>query len=231
MWNGLIMDRGAKHYRQMGNSLWLFFYLIINASRTTGSVKRKIETIIEDTGISKRTLLRWLTTLKKHKYIITVNTGRNLYISIKKWKTFQDMPDMSPLKSHDWHTRSDKCGTSEEAEHGHFFPQVSQNQENNSSPYKVTLKDIKKNVNVLNNIHINRTYKERSEILAYDICRVFHDEKNIKLYLSYTRKYSEKIILKAYQEAKEMSPYKVKKSKGALFTYLVKLYAQKEGHS
>ena len=75
------------------------------------------------------------------------------------------------------------------------------------------------------------------ERLAYRVAEGLGDMKNLKLYKSYSRRYSADIILKAYARAKEPAPDKIKKSRGALFNFLVQLYGGKQkpnsnsGHS
>lgn len=70
--------------------------------------------------------------------------------------------------------------------------------------------------------------KSREEQLAWDIAQALNDKENLGLYISYCRKYSERIIWRAFGETKEISTDKIKKSKGALFTYLVKKYSKKK---
>ncbi len=67
--------------------------------------------------------------------------------------------------------------------------------------------------------------KSKEELLAWDIAQSLDDEKNLGLYISYCRKYPGDIIWRAFGETKEISTEKIKKSRGALFTYLVKKYS------
>ena len=69
------------------------------------------------------------------------------------------------------------------------------------------------------------------EALALEVAKTLGDEKNLGLYLSYCRKYPRDIILRAFGEAKETPEGRIKRSRGALFTYLVKRYAQREKNS
>jgi len=68
--------------------------------------------------------------------------------------------------------------------------------------------------------------KTRNELLAQDLVRELNDYKNLPLYLYYCRKYPEPLIRKALGEVKETPPERIKKSKAALFIYLIKKYAQ-----
>lgn len=72
-----------------------------------------------------------------------------------------------------------------------------------------------------------RPRTEREE-LALRIAEALNDRKGLGLYLSYCRKYSRPVIWKAFATAKEIPPDKIRKTRGALFTYLVKKYAQED---
>jgi len=68
--------------------------------------------------------------------------------------------------------------------------------------------------------------KTRKELLAQDLARELNDYGNLPLYLYYCRKYPESLIRRVLGEVKEARPERIKKSKAALFNYLVKKYAQ-----
>jgi len=68
----------------------------------------------------------------------------------------------------------------------------------------------------------------QQESLGLEIAQNLCDINNLPLYLAYCQKYPTEIIFKAYGQAKEMPADKIKKSRGALFTYLVKFYAQNQ---
>lgn len=99
------------------------------------------------------------------------------------------------------------------------------------------------NVNVykylINNVNVGKTTrrpKEDSSLnnsrdsRAVEIAVAFKDEVNLGLYLSYCRKYPPEIIDKAFKVASETPPERIKRSRGAFFTYLVKTYAQNQKH-
>lgn len=86
LWNGLLLETAAKHYKAMGRSLWLYLYLLTFANRSTGKLFRRLPTIAKDTGIGIRTIRRWLKQLKQNGYLNTRQTGRSLEIEITKWK-------------------------------------------------------------------------------------------------------------------------------------------------
>lgn len=86
LWNGLLVEPTAKHYKAMGSAVWLFLYFLTYANRTTGKLFRRRSTIASDLGLSLRTVNRWLGVLKQKGYIETQQSERSLVISITKWK-------------------------------------------------------------------------------------------------------------------------------------------------
>ena len=65
------------------------------------------------------------------------------------------------------------------------------------------------------------------ERLAFQVAEGLGDVKNLRLYESYCKRYPTEIILTAYVRAREVSPDKIKKSRGALFNFLVQKYGGK----
>ena len=62
------------------------------------------------------------------------------------------------------------------------------------------------------------------ERLAYRVADGLDDLKNLRLYQSYCGQYPTEVILTAYVRAREVSPDRIKKSRGALFNFLVQKY-------
>ncbi len=87
LWAGLARDPTGKHYRSMGNAVWLYLYLLVSANRTNGVVLRRQETIALQTGFSERSVARWLQELREKGYITSTSTGRSLRIQITKWRS------------------------------------------------------------------------------------------------------------------------------------------------
>lgn len=86
LWNGLVIDREAKHHRLIRHAIWLYIYLLLIANRQTGISYRRISTISAETGFNRRSIQRWLNILREKGYIETHSTGRALQISITKWQ-------------------------------------------------------------------------------------------------------------------------------------------------
>lgn len=97
LWSGLVLDKEAKHQKQMKQAVWLYLYLLLVANWKTGILYRRVSTIIRETGFNRRSIQRWLKLLREKQYIKTQSTGRSLHISITKWK-----PILRRKKSESW---------------------------------------------------------------------------------------------------------------------------------
>jgi len=67
-----------------------------------------------------------------------------------------------------------------------------------------------------------------SGALARKIAGAFNDEQNLPLYLNYCRKYPKEVILEGFRKVKEIPQSKIRKTRGALFNYLVQKYVKKK---
>lgn len=83
---GLIIEPTAKHHEQMKQAVWLYLYFLLNADARSGALFRRLSTISQDTGIPLRTIRRWLSVLRRHKYITAEFNGHSWQISINKWR-------------------------------------------------------------------------------------------------------------------------------------------------
>ena len=73
--------------------------------------------------------------------------------------------------------------------------------------------------------------QEEQEALAIKIAEGLDDAINVEQYLEYCKKYPKKLIKKAFNHVSEIPDYKIKKSRGAYFSFLIKEYAKdKEIH-
>ncbi len=70
--------------------------------------------------------------------------------------------------------------------------------------------------------------KTRKELLAFDIATSLKDQENIKRYLAYTERYPEEILRTALSQVKQTPDQRIKKSRVALFTYLLHHYGEKQ---
>lgn len=67
----------------------------------------------------------------------------------------------------------------------------------------------------------------REELLARDIATALNDFKNIKTYHKYAHKYPEQFLRQILSDVKQTPEHKIRKSRAALFTYLLHFYENK----
>lgn len=82
------------------------------------------------------------------------------------------------------------------------------------------------NKNFLNFSSKGFALRTKEDLLALDLADELNDRKNLSLYLHCAKKYPEPFLRRVLGEVKEIPTERIKKSKAALFTYLVKKYAE-----
>jgi hypothetical protein len=85
----------ARHYARMGSAVWLYGWLVLRQTHQSGSVgwvlggsPVRYSEIEEETGFNRRTLERWLSTLRREGYIETTTAQGGVSIRITKAKKF-----------------------------------------------------------------------------------------------------------------------------------------------
>src|ERR1700722_6963232 len=68
----------------------------------------------------------------------------------------------------------------------------------------------------------------REGLLAKEIAEGLNDMKSIRYYFSISLEYSERYIREIYRKVRETPEHKIKKSRGALFTYLIRKYEHRD---
>ncbi|MEW6410920.1 MAG: hypothetical protein AB1483_00445 [Candidatus Zixiibacteriota bacterium] len=63
--------------------------------------------------------------------------------------------------------------------------------------------------------------------LAEEIAKTFQEQHRVELYRYIVEKHDEGIVRKAFEEVIKMPPEKIKKSRSALFFFLLNKYAEK----
>jgi hypothetical protein len=66
--------------------------------------------------------------------------------------------------------------------------------------------------------------------IARKIAVALKDNANYRLYLAYCQKYPLEVIWRAFAEVQQVPYERIRKSKGALFNYLVQKYAKEKDH-
>lgn len=67
--------------------------------------------------------------------------------------------------------------------------------------------------------------------MARDLAAGLGDEANLRFYFSACRKYPEEFLRKIYGQVKEIPLTKIKKSRGALFNYLIQKHEKNNNRS
>ena len=91
-------------------------------------------------------------------------------------------------------------------------------------------------IDEINSLKSDFTFKERKpqtreELLALDLAIGLHDIKGLPFYLSLAKKHPESMLRKVLGEVKEIPLTRIKKSRGALFNYLIQRYAKEASHN
>jgi hypothetical protein len=83
----------ARHYERMGAAVWLYAWLVLRQTHQSGSIGWVLggapfsyNEIEKETGFNRRTLERWMRTLRRHGYIETVPAMGGLIVRITKAK-------------------------------------------------------------------------------------------------------------------------------------------------
>jgi hypothetical protein len=77
----------------------------------------------------------------------------------------------------------------------------------------------------------NFTPNTKREHLAFMIAEAFSDLGQVKLYITYCKKYPLHIIYRAFSEAKHFPEERIRKSRAAIFFYLLKTYAHRSNQN
>lgn len=75
---------------------------------------------------------------------------------------------------------------------------------------------------------INYHPQTEEDKLAVKIATEFADFTHLPVYVAFCRRYPLPVIRKAFEATQRFPPEKIRKSKGALFIYLVKHYANQQ---
>ena len=93
------------------------------------------------------------------------------------------------------------------------------------------INNIDTNDSIDNDNELNSFSLTKEELLARDLAGGLDDETNLGFYLSVCRKYPEEFLRKIYGQVKEIPLNKIKKSRGALFNYLIQKHEKNNNRS
>lgn len=88
-------------------------------------------------------------------------------------------------------------------------------------------RNVNNNIDNDNQNEFNSLFLTKEELLARDLAAGLDDEANLRFYFSVCRKYPGGFLRKIYGQVKEIPLNKIKKSRGALFNYLIQKHENK----
>ena len=159
--------------------------------------------IAERLSCSRATVNRAIKKLESHKLIIVEKKNYNHHVY-----SLLDIPcnNKETSMSHQCNQSAQKGDTNK-----------TNKQEINNNPV----------VSVQKNNTDDSPIKTREELLASDIADTLDDHGNITIYLPLASQYPESFLRRILSEVKRTPQHKIKKSRKALFMYLINYYAHK----
>lgn len=230
VWRGLVVDPEGKHYRRLRGAICLLLYLILHANRDTGSLVRKHETIVRDMGLSAWTIRYWMRRLRDQGYVRLSDGGRALTIQVLRWRSLRQpaaglrgsgLP-IREAKTHHAGAGGDgkTSANSGESEHA-----TSPNKSISTKVFLQQRDDVQRRRSTLrlpNGVKAGT----REELLAGDLARGLDDAGGFSRYLRYVHLYPESLLRRLLSEVRAVPEARIKRSRAALFTYLVKQHVQ-----
>lgn len=217
VWTGLVMDPAGTHCHRMKNAVWLWLYCILNANRGTGLLIRKLDTIALDTGMPRRTVTRWIATLRDNGYIDTRTTGRYLVIRVRQWKSL-NAPNEASLVRQGWHTRDAKHGTSQQPIESRSTPPLSDKSALGvfSNDKELTRERLKIDIDKISILENGNTLSPREALLADDLATALDDRQALAFYRSVAKRLPERVLRRLLGEAREIPTQKITTSRGTV---------------
>ena len=226
VWRGLVVDPEGKHLHRMKNALGLYLYLLSHADRRSGRLVRKYETIARDMGFPVRTIRDWMQRLYFYEYVQITKTGRAMIIDVLKWRPVGQ--ERAPLLGTSLPLRVAETGHGEQAE-----PPRSQERRglNGQGPIanESTLTRIIKRKNVVRIFSLANSdagsaddeRRRRAELLVQDLASSLGDPAHLSRYRRHAQRFPESLLRRLLSEARAMPEREIKRSKAALFEYLL----------
>jgi len=93
--------------------------------------------------------------------------------------------------------------------------------------------DIDRKLFLDSNSNASKQFRPRNkqELLALDLAEALNDYQGLALYLSYSKRFPESLLRKVLGQVGEIPSEKIKKSRAALFNYLVQKYAKEDSQN
>ena len=228
LYRGLVVDPSGKHIRQLDGAVWLLLYCFVHADRLTGELPRKYETIARDMTTPARTIRAWMRRLRKYDYVTTTGTGRAVRIRVLRWKPLPGRRDRARLSGRMLPARVAESGTGAK-------PPARESQEpRRESEHRATANKSLLTKDLLQQRNGGRrkrlAAKDRDEVsdeisredaLAADLAAGLDDPEGLSSYRVYAGQYQEPLLRRFMSEARAVPRDKIKRSRAALFRYLL----------
>ena len=236
LYKKLICHPEGKHYKKLGKVGWLMMYLLVKAD-DSGVFEGSSEQIAEEMGIYVITVRAWLRHLERNKYIKITGGWKNMKIIIQnpkftdyaqkiaqKEKSEKNLLDSSADEPIVNDNRTDK----NDIQNNDKINNIKRNDRNDEkSDRELVLRgreSIKKDM-INKDKNGDDFLKIAKKLTPEFVAKCFDDEDNIAFYEFAFRTYPKKMIRQAFVQAQKFPTEKIKRSRGALFNYILrKLY-------
>lgn len=207
---GLVVDHGGKHFRRLGRALWLLLYLFLHADRRSGFLARKQATIAGDTGIPLRTIRAWMRRLERDGYIAVQRSGRAQRIRVLRWAGTRRHVSAGQSGS-TLPIRAAGNGQGPSADRRNL-KQPGGEFGQGRLPYNIpSTRDLLQQ-------------RRREEALARELAESLGDRDRLDRYRRYARGVPEGVLRKCLGQVAATPAERIKKSKAALFAYLLSMH-------
>lgn len=91
-------------------------------------------------------------------------------------------------------------------------------------------------ITILNSYQIDDCYYMKNELskedeLALELAKALHDTGALMLYQTFTKTHPEKVLRDILKKVLEIPKYKIRKTRGAYFNYLIQQYAHNKNYN
>ncbi len=73
--------------------------------------------------------------------------------------------------------------------------------------------------------------KTNEKSLAYELAQALNDMESLQVYIGFAEKYQEPFLRRLLTKVMSLPDEKIKRTRGALFTYLIKQHGSVQGNS
>lgn len=229
VWPGLVVDPDGKHVRRLKAAFPLLIYLIVHADWDTGLLRRTHRTIAREMGLSLWTVRAWMRRLDRHGYVRLTKTGRASIIEVLKWRPVGH--GAASLAGTAMPVR--QAGLQRPPSNGRPGSQERRGETQRGSPSNESLMTrVIERESVVRKFPVDDSaagrdgeeQQARIELLAHELADGLGDRDHLARYRTHARRFPEHLLRRLLSEARAAPEHRIKRSKAALFEYLLKQY-------